>query len=56
MLYPSQLRPTVGKLRLADINFVGLVLNRNITKKLRLYFIVKVLTCVVFVSLFTSFN
>ena len=40
----------------ADINFVGLVLNRNITKKLRLYFIVKALTCVVFVSLFTSFN
>ena len=31
-------KPTVGKLRLADVNFVALVLNRNITKKLRLYF------------------
>ena len=28
-------RPTVGKLRLADVSFVALVLNHNITKKLR---------------------
>ena len=26
-------RSTVGKLRLADVNFVALVLNRTITKK-----------------------
>ena len=32
-------RPTKSKLRLANVNFLALVLNRNIAKKLRLYFI-----------------
>ena len=35
-VYIISTRPMVGKLRLADVNFVALVLNRNNTKKIRI--------------------
>ena len=38
-------RSTVGKLRLADVNFVALVLSRTITKKIKIILIKYVISC-----------
>ena len=62
VVMPSWYRPTVGKLRLgsrlrlSDVNFVALVLNCNITEKIKIILYTYVISCLKLFSFIVYFR